>query len=187
VKLEAFDVMPQIRGGPKTYACTVIDKTFFLDDDKEKDYDEREKDYIKQTEPEAIKDLNQVKQNEQPNPITYQIQNFVHGKAIENFYLRHINFVEFSCKEKYKTYRYILRYSKLPDEEAIRKKEQEDKQMKNNLFLGGGAPTNKIKILGRMRNIIKQGRTLYCKYQGELRRLSELRKLERDLRRPPRV
>lgn len=39
----------------------------------------------------------------------------------------------------------------------------------------------KIKIMGRLRNIILNGRTKYVKFKGELRKLSELRKDEKIL------
>lgn len=50
-------------------------------------------------------------------------------------------------------------------------------------FNGGsklvGSSTVQVVVLGRRRNIVKKGRIAYCKYKGELCKLSELRKLEK--------
>lgn len=46
---------------------------------------------------------------------------------------------------------------------------------------GGVSSQEKVKILGRTRNIVVQGRCQHCMYQGELCKLSELRKLEKRL------
>ena len=40
---------------------------------------------------------------------------------------------------------------------------------------------SKVKILGRYRNVIVKGRVQWAMYKGELVKISELRKIEKDL------
>lgn len=47
---------------------------------------------------------------------------------------------------------------------------------------GGGKAVGKVRVLGRERKVIKQGRTQYITYQKQLIKLSDARKLEKQLK-----